>query len=856
MGDHLIDYLAQRTRERFTVLVDNTHRHVHMIASRCVGDARLAEDVTQEVFLRLASIEWKPENVRSGMGLLSRFTVSVARTRLRSFQRQRRREVTLDEAPAVEASAGLCIDDAIDLQEAVKGLPHELRRCVFLKFYLDLKNGEIAERLKIRPRTVQARLQRACELLRRRLTPKSMVMMLIAFLPEAPPMQDVSPQLAARLGETAARCPKGASAPGDALNGRTTRLSLLRWAYFAAAALLLVGGLVAILPVLTIPRGGTSTTDVPAPFFASVPGPANHGKETESPNASTVAVVPASTEFAPGETEESAAVCKVLVVDEDGEPVRWGVVQVLRVKETVPEGAVAPGSSAEAAGVKQVIFRGDLSDENPAAFRIAPEHLGVPLLARVSADGYPPFEKEDLEIRDGRDSIRIAMRSRGAATIRLLDAVTGEPAPSLRVKAVPGAGEDGHRRPGLAIVAREVEAGVHSIRGIDEGNYDLAVYSPRTVAILKEDIELRDDILLWVHAADENPAGTSAVAAAKRTGAIAVAVFDTEGMPWPGVEVNARVEGKILSRNTDDAGRCRFEDLADGQQTFFLPLKEEPPSVGTFIGERSIAVRPGRERHVVLGSPRDCETLEVDVEDPRGAPLPGVVVRIEGTRFFIARTGPDGRAVFRPIPPGGYSLALPVEEKKSAWVREEEVLVRSGEANHLRIQIGTATVRGRIRSLQPGGFHVLARMKDRVAAHAVGTDGVFEFPAALPGKLLLSATGDERGFLYKRRIVVDVPERGDLKDVEIRLEGLGALRVDVSLADGRPVPGVRVAAVGAAGTTQLPRRSSGMRAAEFGGLVEPEAIRVVVSIKDRPEIERWVDVQPGEDERLEVIVLE
>ncbi len=34
MGDYLVDYLAERTRERFTVLVDITHRHVHLIASR------------------------------------------------------------------------------------------------------------------------------------------------------------------------------------------------------------------------------------------------------------------------------------------------------------------------------------------------------------------------------------------------------------------------------------------------------------------------------------------------------------------------------------------------------------------------------------------------------------------------------------------------------------------------------------------------------------------------------------------------------------------------------------------------------------------------------------------------------
>ena len=47
------EYLAERTRERFEVVVSETRRHVHCVAASILGDAALAEDVTQEVFLAL-----------------------------------------------------------------------------------------------------------------------------------------------------------------------------------------------------------------------------------------------------------------------------------------------------------------------------------------------------------------------------------------------------------------------------------------------------------------------------------------------------------------------------------------------------------------------------------------------------------------------------------------------------------------------------------------------------------------------------------------------------------------------------------------------------------------------------------
>src|SRR5262245_5726584 len=99
MADCLVEYLAQRTPERFRALVDAMRHHVGVVARRWVGDATLAEEVTHQVFLRVARSRWEPGQIVSGRAFLASVAVSVARTLLRQRQRLARREILMAELP-------------------------------------------------------------------------------------------------------------------------------------------------------------------------------------------------------------------------------------------------------------------------------------------------------------------------------------------------------------------------------------------------------------------------------------------------------------------------------------------------------------------------------------------------------------------------------------------------------------------------------------------------------------------------------------------------------------------------------------------------------------------------------------
>ena len=120
--DYLVDYLTDPTRERYEVLVGKVHRHVHLVASRILNDDLLAAEATQEVLLFLKKPRWKPEEVQKGLGLITRVTVSIARTLRRSLWRERRRKRTLDGLPEPPATKDLPPDIASIVRAAIREL--------------------------------------------------------------------------------------------------------------------------------------------------------------------------------------------------------------------------------------------------------------------------------------------------------------------------------------------------------------------------------------------------------------------------------------------------------------------------------------------------------------------------------------------------------------------------------------------------------------------------------------------------------------------------------------------------------------------------------------------------------------
>ena len=130
-------------------------------AARILGDRAEAEDVAQEALLRLWRIapDWQSGQAQVATWLY-RVVANLCTDRLRA--RQRRRAVTLDEAPEVAdgragAEAGLIEADRMAaLQAALNQLPERQRQAVVLRHIEGLSNPEIADVLEIGVEAVES----------------------------------------------------------------------------------------------------------------------------------------------------------------------------------------------------------------------------------------------------------------------------------------------------------------------------------------------------------------------------------------------------------------------------------------------------------------------------------------------------------------------------------------------------------------------------------------------------------------------------------------------------------------------------------------------------------------------------
>jgi len=144
---------AQRGDERaFTILVRAYEVPVFNYVLRLVGDRSLAEDLTQEVFLR----------VYQG---LFQVTKNRVLDELRALERRPRAVVALEDAPAFEVlDAPAERIEAMDaVWRAINDLNVDLKMALLLRDVVGLSYTEIADSLEITLATVKWRIYKARE---------------------------------------------------------------------------------------------------------------------------------------------------------------------------------------------------------------------------------------------------------------------------------------------------------------------------------------------------------------------------------------------------------------------------------------------------------------------------------------------------------------------------------------------------------------------------------------------------------------------------------------------------------------------------------------------------------------------
>ena len=144
------------------LLYDRHVDRVYRLAFRITGDDALAQDVTQDTFIRAFE---RIDSFRGASALgtwLYAIANSVALNAVRKVKRVRSRESTLDDGLQIGAPDRRGEPDLRDrLRDAIDGLPEKYRNVFVLHDVEGFKHQEIAEMLGIELGTSKAQLSRA-----------------------------------------------------------------------------------------------------------------------------------------------------------------------------------------------------------------------------------------------------------------------------------------------------------------------------------------------------------------------------------------------------------------------------------------------------------------------------------------------------------------------------------------------------------------------------------------------------------------------------------------------------------------------------------------------------------------------
>lgn len=159
------------TDEEFRQLVEQHQAMVFSIALRITGSREAAEEVSQDVFLKLHSSLRSLQSADHATFWLRRVAVHRAADYVR--RRSRRPEYHAEEWQ--EERHGAASDDAhasnaieARLEQILRSLPEPFRQVIVLRYQEDLEPDEIAELVHQPKATVKSNLERGLDLMRRK----------------------------------------------------------------------------------------------------------------------------------------------------------------------------------------------------------------------------------------------------------------------------------------------------------------------------------------------------------------------------------------------------------------------------------------------------------------------------------------------------------------------------------------------------------------------------------------------------------------------------------------------------------------------------------------------------------------
>jgi RNA polymerase sigma-70 factor (sigma-E family) len=139
--------------------------HTARLAYLLTGDPHLAEDFTQEAFVRLARRFGHLRDPDAAGAYLRRIVLNLVRSHHRRLRVERaylRREAAAPPRPV----GGVDLETRESVRQAVLGLTPRQRAAIVLRYYEDLSELQTAELMRCRPGTVKSLVSQGMERLR------------------------------------------------------------------------------------------------------------------------------------------------------------------------------------------------------------------------------------------------------------------------------------------------------------------------------------------------------------------------------------------------------------------------------------------------------------------------------------------------------------------------------------------------------------------------------------------------------------------------------------------------------------------------------------------------------------------
>ena len=150
--------VAGGDREAYACLVAHHLSPITAYSQRMTGNPASAEDITQEVFLRL----WlKAAEFDASKARLTTWLHRMAHNLAIDHLRKRQREAPLEGVEDFESAADEETDDPARVLQALMQLPERQRSALTLTYYQDLSNREVADIMGLGTRAVESLLVRA-----------------------------------------------------------------------------------------------------------------------------------------------------------------------------------------------------------------------------------------------------------------------------------------------------------------------------------------------------------------------------------------------------------------------------------------------------------------------------------------------------------------------------------------------------------------------------------------------------------------------------------------------------------------------------------------------------------------------